>query len=366
MSTTRKFHINHDGDVRLCKAEKRICEFEANGGHFDDPREARAVAEAKFESQYSLRAQQKIQKQERKATKGLERTGVISLEELRIAMSSGERYLEIGGVPMPLRKDRLQLFMRDELKCVKCGLAASFAAGERVRGTERNCHLNVYGTRDGKDVLFTKDHILPKSQGGPNKLDNYQIMCQPCNEQKGNSNSQDLRGAERGRSKTIAADVALEKKRREVLSQAQGILKAINREDEWLPPVDDPSAPSDGSVLEEDGYIKSMDQLREPRIAAGNCILVAESVLEFNRNRKLLANLSVVHQEVEGPNLNVHYANQFRDPEGKEWAIDYSYSQVDPQAAFPHVAPLEDWRKAVAQAGQQPISELQADWKATR
>lgn len=195
MGTTRKFHINHDGDVRLCKAEQRACEFETNGGHFDDPRAARATAEVNFEGQYTLRAQQKIQKQERKATKGLERTGVISLEELRIAMGSGERYLEIGGVPMPLRKDRLRLFMRDELKCVKCGLAASFAAGERVRGTETNCHLNVYGTRNGGDVLFTKDHILPKSQGGANRLDNYQIMCQPCNGQKGNSNSQDLRNA---------------------------------------------------------------------------------------------------------------------------------------------------------------------------
>ena len=39
----------------------------------------------------------------------------------------------------------------------------------------------------GKDVLFTKDHILPKYWGGRDHLDNLQTMCGPCNFEKGST-----------------------------------------------------------------------------------------------------------------------------------------------------------------------------------
>lgn len=32
---------------------------------------------------------------------------------------------------------------------------------------------------------MTKDHIVPKSKGGPDKIENYQTMCTECNCIKG-------------------------------------------------------------------------------------------------------------------------------------------------------------------------------------
>ena len=33
---------------------------------------------------------------------------------------------------------------------------------------------------------MTKDHIIPKSKGGKDILDNFQTMCFECNTKKGN------------------------------------------------------------------------------------------------------------------------------------------------------------------------------------
>ena len=44
-------------------------------------------------------------------------------------------------------------------------------------------HWDVYSD----DLIpLTVDHILPKSLGGPDILENYQPMCAPCNTRKGN------------------------------------------------------------------------------------------------------------------------------------------------------------------------------------
>lgn len=51
-------------------------------------------------------------------------------------------------------------------------------------GKDEPYHMNLYGTKNGQEILFTKDHILPKSKGGTNTMDNYQIMCRICNEKK--------------------------------------------------------------------------------------------------------------------------------------------------------------------------------------
>jgi 5-methylcytosine-specific restriction endonuclease McrA len=38
-------------------------------------------------------------------------------------------------------------------------------------------------------VLMTQDHIMPRSKGGANRLENLQTMCCVCNNRKGNSYS---------------------------------------------------------------------------------------------------------------------------------------------------------------------------------
>ena len=47
-----------------------------------------------------------------------------------------------------------------------------------------NLHFDLY-TEDNH--LMNIDHILPKSRGGKDNVDNYQLMCEECNSRKGNT-----------------------------------------------------------------------------------------------------------------------------------------------------------------------------------
>ena len=64
---------------------------------------------------------------------------------------------------------RWQVFQRDKWKCVACGRTAA------------------------NDVILHVDHIVPRSKGGKNDLDNYQTLCHICNIGKGNKDETDLR-----------------------------------------------------------------------------------------------------------------------------------------------------------------------------
>ena len=72
--------------------------------------------------------------------------------------------------------------------CVCCGRAGTKFClgegkyvGEKNRGEDR--HWDLY-TDDG--IALSIDHIHPRSNGGQNHLDNYQLMCIECNAFKGN------------------------------------------------------------------------------------------------------------------------------------------------------------------------------------
>ena len=48
-------------------------------------------------------------------------------------------------------------------------------------------HLNLYHrSKRGGLFLMTQDHILPRSRGGSNNIENLQTMCDSCNHKKGN------------------------------------------------------------------------------------------------------------------------------------------------------------------------------------
>ncbi|TDB62387.1 HNH endonuclease [Arundinibacter roseus] len=64
---------------------------------------------------------------------------------------------------------RWQVFQRDNWKCLSCG-----------RNSESGAILHV-------------DHIIPRSKGGLNHLDNYQTLCETCNIGKSNKDSTNLR-----------------------------------------------------------------------------------------------------------------------------------------------------------------------------
>lgn len=64
---------------------------------------------------------------------------------------------------------RWQVFQRDNWKCVACGKSAA------------------------NDVILHVDHIIPRSKGGQDEMDNYQTLCSVCNIGKSNKDETDLR-----------------------------------------------------------------------------------------------------------------------------------------------------------------------------
>ncbi len=92
----------------------------------------------------------------------------------KIRMSNGTRLSSL----------RLLTFKKSQV-CVKCGLKASYF--RRESSLNENPHLNMYGVNEfDEEVLFTKDHIIPRSKGGKDILENLQTMCSECNSEKGN------------------------------------------------------------------------------------------------------------------------------------------------------------------------------------
>jgi 5-methylcytosine-specific restriction endonuclease McrA len=125
-----------------------------------------------------------------------ERFGIVSLEEVFAAVRQSQARKErpnalFAGQVVHTDSARLIAFKRayvenGEVKCVRCGLTASFFAVERhIEGrseaVQKQPHLNLYS---GDEVLFTVDHIVPKTDGGTKSPNNLQVMCYDCNQRK--------------------------------------------------------------------------------------------------------------------------------------------------------------------------------------
>lgn len=108
-----------------------------------------------------------------------------SLEEVFSAMGNRGRLSD--GVTFRPNSPRMQLFLTKGVACVTCDIKGKIFILE-THDIAIRPHLNLYAENDnGELVLMTKDHILPKSRGGANHLDNYQTMCTNCNRIKRNT-----------------------------------------------------------------------------------------------------------------------------------------------------------------------------------
>ena len=85
---------------------------------------------------------------------------------------------------------RYLTFATSGIECVECGIKGLYFAKETDDCYSENprYHLNLYAKNNkGKEVLMTKDHIIPKSLGGRNNIQNLQTMCCNCNYKKGSN-----------------------------------------------------------------------------------------------------------------------------------------------------------------------------------
>ena len=117
--------------------------------------------------------------------------GTYKIEEVLPKFAVNTKFKKkkiIGDFKVKANSERLILFNKQlnehgRIFCVKCNLEATYFKLETSIGNE-SPHLNLYSD---DDILFTKDHIIPKSKGGIDNIDNYQVMCTKCNCEKGNN-----------------------------------------------------------------------------------------------------------------------------------------------------------------------------------
>ena len=125
-----------------------------------------------------------------------ERKEVYRISEVLSRLNTKEVVFD--GDVMDMTSIRYQVFCKS-LTCPVCGITGVFFAKERAiaRNPEKvvdytgenfgKYHFNLYAIdKNGKEVLMTKDHIIPKSKGGSNHISNLQTMCTNCNSKKGN------------------------------------------------------------------------------------------------------------------------------------------------------------------------------------
>ncbi len=99
---------------------------------------------------------------------------------------------------MKMGSQRYYVF-RKSLQCHFCDLVGSVMYKERVigkKGQAPNCgyHFNLYAIdENGNEVLMTKDHVLAKSCGGTDTLDNYVTCCTKCNGDKGSMDYEEFK-----------------------------------------------------------------------------------------------------------------------------------------------------------------------------
>lgn len=125
-----------------------------------------------------------------KDRKKLIHLGEFSLDDVfpYITIEDEKRQYTVKGKEFQIRmnSDRYFVFKANNC-CVSCGIEGTKMILDLNPG-DQSPHFNLYAIENGRLVLMTKDHIIPKSKGGQDIFENYATMCAICNNLKGNYN----------------------------------------------------------------------------------------------------------------------------------------------------------------------------------
>lgn len=83
-----------------------------------------------------------------------------------------------------MNSNRYHVF-KNNRSCVSCGIEGVYMILDMNPG-DSSPHFNLYAEEHGRLILMTKDHIMAKSKGGTDTLDNFQTCCAVCNNLKAN------------------------------------------------------------------------------------------------------------------------------------------------------------------------------------
>lgn len=113
---------------------------------------------------------------------------ILPIDEVLTQAAQHTRFFEVRGQQLPIN-DTLKLVLLHGTTCVCCGRKAvyfQYVNMNKKGGTDLKLHL-FFDHKEGNGCLtrMTKDHIVPKAIGGPDKMENYQPMCYNCNSAKG-------------------------------------------------------------------------------------------------------------------------------------------------------------------------------------
>lgn len=114
-----------------------------------------------------------------------------------------------------------QLIERDGNKCKYCLEKPEFFA--LGKDNANYWHLDLYSIKEEELYMYTIDHIHPKSKGGENKIENYQILCKTCNENK----SDTIEGEVKEPKHKVEAFNYINNKLKTLNDQTKGILSKI-------------------------------------------------------------------------------------------------------------------------------------------
>lgn len=210
---------------------------------------------------------------------------------------------------------------------------------------------------------MSKFHINPET-GNPGPC-SAKVKCRFGDDSEHYSSADEARTAYEKQNSSSFPEASkapweIERERRSLLKTKTLMIRAAaadfaeNMEySEALPGV----VPLDDSLADEDGvyWVESINDFRDPEFAMNRCQDIAFAVEEYAQRFRFMGSpLTSVTIEVGGDYLNQHTANTYTDTDGKEWIVDYAYSQVNSKAEFPYVGLREDWEKSLFEAAENP------------